>query len=128
MSEAKERERQLEAELAQIRERLKSEQAERLRLWPKAEASDTYLRLLQRATEIIRTCRPILVGVELKKTDLLLADTAEALRIRMPQVATPGSIKRRYENQPCAACGASKGATHVVGAPFKRCDVCGYAG
>ena len=128
MDEQEERIQQLELELKKVKDRLASEQADRLRLWPRVEASDKYLGLLKRATEIIRICRPILAAVELKKTDLLLADIAETLRIRTPQVATLETIQRRYENQPCAACGRSEGATHVPGAPFKRCNLCGYAG
>lgn len=120
---SKERIHQLELELAAVRLRLKTEQNERSKLWPKAELSDTYLELLQRARRALQKHRTSLAGTQLRTVDLLLFDIARAMQLVEQRVD-----KESYENQPCFACGAEVGATRAPEGRYLRCNACGYAG
>jgi DNA-directed RNA polymerase subunit RPC12/RpoP len=119
----KERIRQLEQELGAVRLRLKSEQSERSKLWPKAELSNTYLELLQRARRALQEHRSSLVGVQLRVVDLLLFDIARAMQLVEKRID-----QEAYQNQPCFACGASVGTTEAPEGRYRRCNACGYAG
>lgn len=123
MSEDGEKIRQLETELGAIRARLKSEQAERLALWPKAELADTLLSLLRRSQAAVRRHRKTLVGVQLREADYLLMDIARAVQL----IDTVDERVVR-QNQPCFSCGSLEGATETPQSRFSRCNSCGYAG
>jgi hypothetical protein len=126
MDEQRERERQLEVQLNVLRERLKSEQADRLELWPKAELADAFIQLTKRARDSLQTHRKNLVGVELRRVDLLLGDVARVMRL-----VDDVEEKMLYQNQPCFACGATLGAMESPGPSggrYRRCNSCGYAG
>lgn len=123
MGDETDREHQLERELDVVRTRLKTEQAERLQLWPKAQLSDTYLDLLRRARQALQQGRVGMVGTQLRSLDLLLVDIARAMRL-----VEKRSDNESYQNQPCYACGATAGAVRTPEGRYLRCNACGYAG
>lgn len=121
--ERQERVRQLEMELSVVRARLKSEQAERLKLWPRAELADTCIALVKRTRGALQRHRKNLVASELITVDLLLTDIARVLVL----IDCPDE-RVIYQNQPCFACGAEAGALESPGGRSLRCNSCGYAG
>jgi hypothetical protein len=123
MDEQKERIHQLEMQLSVLRERLKTEQADRLALWPKAQLADTCLALVKRCRSALQSKRKVVVGVELRQVDLLLTDLARVMHV----IECPKDHDA-YRNQPCYACGATDGATEAPEGRYLRCNSCGYAG
>jgi formate dehydrogenase maturation protein FdhE len=123
MSDETTRITRLERDLEVTKTRLKTEQAERLHLWPKAELSDTYLSLLQRARKALQKTRTSMVGTQLRVVDLLLFDIARAMQLVEKRID-----KESHANQPCFACGAMMGTTQTSEGRYLRCNACGYAG